>query len=189
MYIFDIEIKHGIAPKNPAERKETIQYCGGWTDYENMGIACVCIWDYQINFSRVFGEHQLTELQKFVDSHDVAVGFNNLRFDNNVLRANNVVIPSNKSYDILAEIYSALGSRQKGCRLDDVIKANFPNAIGKTGNGADAPEHWQKGLHTQVIDYCLNDVRLTKMLLDKILRQGQIINPVRPGEMLRLKRP
>lgn len=138
---------------------------------------------------RVFGEQEMEDLQKFVDSHDVAIGFNNIRFDNNVLQANGVVIQPNKSYDLLKEIYSALGSYQKGCSLDAVVKANFPSSTGKTGDGALAPELWQKGFYTKVIDYCLNDVRLTKMLVDKILRSGYINNPTNPTRQLRIKRP
>lgn len=189
MFIFDTEIKNLIPPKNSADCKVGFNYCAGWEDYAGMGIAVIGVWDYTSDTSRIFGEDDLPEFQKFVDSHDVAIGFNNNRFDNNVLRAGGVVIQPDKSYDILAEIYSALGSYQKGCRLDNVVKANFPNSAGKTGNGADAPMFWQKGLHARVIDYCLNDVRLTKMLVDRILRNGGINNPIYPSEFLRLKRP
>lgn len=189
MFIFDVEIKSLIPPKNPADRDPGFIYCGGWEDYAGMGIACIGAWDYRTDSARVFGEDDLEDFQKFVDSHDTAVGFNNNRFDNNVLRAAGVVIPSNKSYDILSEIYSALGTCQKGCRLDDVVKANFPNAAGKNGNGANAPALWQKGFQGRVIDYCLNDVRLTKMILDRILRFGYINNPICPSQILRMKRP
>lgn len=189
MFIFDIEIKHGVAPQDASQRKENIKYCDGWTDYQNMGIACLACYDYTADKYRVFGENELSDFQQFIESQDKAIGFNNNRFDNNVLRANNIVIQPSQSYDILAEIYSALGSFQKGCRLDDVVKANFPNSAGKTGDGALAPELWQTGFHTRVIDYCLNDVRLTKMLLDKILRHGHINNPVQPEKTLWMKRP
>lgn len=189
MFIFDLEIQCGIPPKDVQQRTDGIKYCAGWEDYATMGIACICVWDYTTDSPHVFGEHDLEDFQKFVDSHDVAIGFNNNRFDNNVLKAGGVVIPPNKSYDILAEIYRALGSFQKGCRLDDVVKANFPNAIGKTGDGALAPELWQKGFQTRVINYCHNDVRLTKMIFDKILRSGYIKNPVCPTKNLKLPRP
>lgn len=188
MFIYDIEIQNGIAPKNPAERKQGINYCDGWTDWDGMKIACIGCYDYTTDKYLVFGENDLEDFKLFIQLHDVAVGFNNIRFDNNLLRANDVVIQPSKSYDILAEIYAALGSYQKGCRLEDCVKANFSN-VGKTGNGADAPIDWQRGLHTKVINYCLNDVRITKMLLDKILRFGYINNPIYPSEILRMKRP
>lgn len=189
MFIFDIEIKSAIPPKNDRDKKIGFNYCDGWEDYAGMGIAVIGVWDYTTDSSRIFGDDDLEDFQKFVDSHDIAVGFNNNRFDNNVLRAGGVVIQPNKSYDILAEIYSALGSFQKGCRLDNAVKANFPNAVGKTGDGADAPLLWQKGFYGRVIDYCLNDVRLTKMILDRILRNGWINNPIKPSEKLFITRP
>jgi hypothetical protein len=188
MFIFDIEIQNPIAPKNPAEREAGLFYAKDFNDYENMGIACIGVYDYTADKYRVFGEYELDEFRQLAEMHDTAVGFNNIRFDNNVLKANNVVISANKSFDILSEIQSTIGF-QKGCRLDDVIKANFPSAEGKTGSGADAPILWQRGYHTKVIDYCLNDVRLTKMLLDRILRFGWIKNPISPDKPLKMKRP
>jgi hypothetical protein len=189
MFIYDIEIKRGIAPANPVERVDGIEYCAGWEDYATMGVAVIGVFDYTTDSYRIFGEKELADFQQFADRHDRAIGFNNNRFDNNVLRANGVVIQPNKSYDILAEIFHALGSFQKGCRLENVVKANFPNAAGKSGNGADAPIDWQRGRHTKVIDYCLNDVRITKMVLDRILRFGYINNPINPSQILKLRRP
>ncbi len=189
MLIFDIEIANPIAPKDPSKKEAGLFYAKDFNDFANMGIACIGVYEYTVDKYRVFGEYELSEFQQLLDTHDVAVGYNNIRFDNNVLRASNVTISDSKSYDILAQIYSALGSYQKGCKLDDVIKANFPTATGKTGSGVDAPIHWQRGYHTKVIDYCLNDVRLTKMLLDRILRFGWIKNPIFPDKTLKMKRP
>lgn len=189
MFIFDIEIANPIAPKDPAERKPEIFYAKDFSDYENMGVACICVYEYTTDKFRVFGEYELDDFRQLAGSHDVAVGYNNIRFDNKVLKACNIDIQPNKSYDILAEIYSSFGSFQKGCRLDDVIKANFPSAGGKTLDGAEVPLLWQRGYQTKVIDYCLNDVRLTKMLLDRILRFGWIKNPIDPAKTLRIKRP
>ena len=190
MIIFDIEIKAGPLPKELSDRRANVTYAASWTDYLGMGIAVIGCYDYMSDKYRVFGEgkSELDDFQQIIDSHDSIVGFNNNRFDNPLLEAHGVVIPAKKSYDILTSIYSALGSYQKGCGLDAVVKANF-NSAGKTGSGAEAPILWQKGHYTQVIDYCLNDVRMTKMLLDRILRDGWINNPLNPGRKLYLPRP
>ncbi|MBS1793390.1 MAG: ribonuclease H-like domain-containing protein [Acidobacteria bacterium] len=188
MLIFDIEIANPIATET-TQKEAGIFYAAGWKDYANMGIACIGVYDYTADKYRVFGEYELDDFQELLDAHDVAVGYNNISFDNNVLRAEKVNISDSKSYDLLAQIYAALGSRQKGCKLDDVIKANFPGDAGKTMNGADAPLFWQRGYTTKVIDYCLSDVRLTKKLLDRILRHGWIRNPILPEKTLKLKRP
>jgi len=188
MFIFDIEIENPI-PSPGVEPINGIKYAKGWDFPATMGIACIGVYDYTADKYRVFGEFELDEFKEFTISHDVAVGFNNIRFDNKVLAACDIVIPAAKSYDLLAEIQSAIGSYQKGCKLNDVIKANFPNSAGKTGDGAEAPILWQRGYHTKVIDYCLNDVRLTKMLLDRVLRFGWLNSPLDPSKQLRIKRP
>jgi hypothetical protein len=38
--IYDLEIAKAIPPKVDADRLPGIEYCGGWTDYANMGVAC-----------------------------------------------------------------------------------------------------------------------------------------------------
>lgn len=187
MFIFDVEIANPI-PSPGVEPIKGLTYAKGWDYPASMGIACIGVYEYTTDKYRVFGEYELEDFQKLVDVHDVAIGFNNIRFDNSVLRACDVNIDDRRSYDILAEIYRALGGIQKGCKLDNVIQANFSNA-GKNGDGAQAPILWQQGYHTRVIDYCLNDVRLTKMLVDRILRHGHINNPIQPTQILRLKRP
>lgn len=187
MLIYDIEIANPI-PSKDQPPIEGITYAKGWDFPGTMGLACIGVYDYTTDCYRVFGEYELDEFQKLIDAHDRLVGYNNLRFDNAVLRASDIKISDSSCYDILAQIYSALGTYQKGCSLDAVVKANFPNQS-KSGDGALAPVKWQQGYHCAVIDYCLHDVRLTKMLVDKILRYGYIKNPIRPAETLRLKRP
>jgi hypothetical protein len=53
MIIFDVEIKKGILGRNEVPL-EGIEYCGGWRDFENMGVACVCTFDTESHLSRVF---------------------------------------------------------------------------------------------------------------------------------------
>ena len=48
----------------------------------------------------------------------------------------------------------------------------------KTGTGANAAILWQRGKYQEVIDYCLNDVKLTLDLLKNIqANDGWINNP------------
>lgn len=187
MFIYDIEIANPIPPSD-GNLIKGLTYAKGWEHPATMGVACIGVYDYTRDTYRVFGEYELEDFQKLIDAHDVAIGFNNIKFDNGVLRACDIKIDDRRCYDILAEIYGALGSRQKGCKLDNVIQANFSDS-GKNGDGALAPVLWQQGYHARVIDYCLNDVRLTKKLTDKILRSGYINNPIQPSQVLRLRRP
>jgi hypothetical protein len=189
MLIYDIEIANPIPPSDGGKLIEGIKYAKGFEFPATMGLACIGVYDYTTDKWRVFGEYELESFQALVNQSDVCVGFNNIRFDNVVLATCNVEIPVKKSYDILAQIYNTLKSRPKGCRLENVVKANFPNAQLKNENSADVPIFWQQGYHTRVIDYCLNDVRMTKQLVDKILRFGYINNPIDPSKILKMERP
>ena len=62
-----------------------------------------------------------------------------------------------------------------GFGLDAICKAN---GLGeKSGDGATAAVLWQKGKHQEVIDYCENDIRLTRKLFDLIQETGEIRDP------------
>ena len=140
MFIYDIEIANPI-PSPGVEPVAGVTYAKGWDYPATMGIACIGVYEYTTDKYRVFSEYELDAFQKLVDSHDVRIGYNNIKFDNGVLRACEIKIEDRRCYDILTEIFRALGSFQKGCKLDDVIKANFSNA-GKNGDGATAPILW-----------------------------------------------
>lgn len=187
MIIYDLEISNPI-PEDGKPPIIGITYAKGWNFPASMGIACIGVYDYTADTYRVFGEYEMEDFQKLIDAHDVCVGFNNIKFDNAVLRTADINIDDRKSYDILFEIGRKTGNI-KGCSLENVVQTNFPNAAGKNGKGALAPILWQQGYHTKVIDYCLNDVRLTKMLMDRILRFGELRNPIKSGEVIKIRRP
>jgi hypothetical protein len=188
MIIYDLEIENPIPPAD-GKLIKGIKYAKGWEYPATMGIACICAYDYTADKYRVFGEYELEDFQALIKIHDKVCGFNNIGFDDKVLATADITIPTAKSYDILSEIYHSLGSRQKGCKLENVVKANFPNAQLKTEDATKVPFLWQQGYHAKVIDYCLNDVRMTKQILDKILRFGYINNPIESSKILKLKRP
>jgi DEAD/DEAH box helicase domain-containing protein len=186
MLIYDIEIAKMI-PSKDREPEFGLEYCAGFDDFANMGIALIGVHDYVADQSRLFGQHELEEFKELISKHDVLVGFNNIRFDNQLLAANGVNIPETICYDILVEMFNQFGGRRSGCKLGDVARVNF--GVGKSGDGADAPKLWQKGFFGKVADYCLHDIRLTKKIVDRILRQGWIVNPINPERRLYLPRP
>ncbi len=184
MLIYDIEIKKAIPERN-GNRIPGIEYCDGWDDHANMGIACIGAYDYQEARYRVFCDDNRDEFLDLLP-HRTLIGFNNINFDNAVLATTygRDLGPDSdlKFYDILQEIWKACGfgtefnaSTHAGYGLDACCKANFHT--GKTGYGGTAPVQWQQGKIGAVIDYCLNDVFLTKQIMDSILEKGGIINP------------
>ena len=195
MLIYDLEIEKAILSKN-TPRLESIDYCGGWNDYENMGISVVGVYDYATDRHRVFTDSNKEEFFLLLDSSDVLVGFNNIGFDNKVINACWGNMPEDRCYDILKEIWAGVGlgpdfnlDTHYGYNLDDVCLVNFGQHHQKSGNGAMAPVEWQRGRYGNVIDYCLNDVRLTKHLLDKIISDGYIRHPKKPGTVIEVRKP
>jgi hypothetical protein len=185
--IYDIEIKKGILGKGE-EALAGYEYCAGWHDHANMGISCIGAYDYAEDRYRVFCEDNMHEFSEALDKADKIVGFNSVAFDNAVIAACWAPVCKlpvgwqAKSYDLLVEIWRAAGlspafnyKTHGGYGLDAVCERNFGTK--KTGDGAKAPIFWQRGMIGNVIDYCLNDVRLTKQLLDKVQSNAPITCP------------
>lgn len=177
MIIFDVEIKKGILGRNESPI-EGIEYCAGWRDFENMGVACVCTFDTETHLSRVFVDGALSEFALYVMGKPTG-GFNTRRFDIPCLAAQGVIIAQEDHYDALEQIWLKLGlnadqfsSLHAGWGLDAVMQATF--GLAKTGHGAMAPVWWQQGAYGRVIDYCLNDVWLEAKLCQYMIGGGLV---------------
>lgn len=186
--IYDCEIIKAIRDPKKVDLAH-IEYCNGWDDYDNMGISVIGVNFIGEDGDRVFNHNvnkphlSIKGFQFGLDAADVLVGFNNQSFDDKLLKANGFVIPETViNYDLLAEIWEGAGLGREfvypthaGFGLDAICKAN---GLGeKSGDGANAAILWQKGKHQEVIDYCENDIKLTRKLFDLIQETGEIKDP------------
>lgn len=187
MLIYDLEIQKGIL-KNGEQAVAGIEYCAGWTDYARMGISCAVTYCYERDEYKLFDEFMIDELGKYLSRADLVCGFNIFNFDNNLLASADINLDASRCYDLLKEIAIATKTPNNfaGLSLDAVTRANFADA--KTGHGAKAPILYQTKNFGELFDYCLNDVRLTKKILDKIIRTGHVVNP-RDNKPIRVRRP
>jgi len=178
--VYDVEIIAGI-PQAGEVRDPNLYYCGGWEDYEGMGLSVVTAFDFVECSWNVYLQDNLNEFKTLVNSRRTLIGFNNERFDNNVLRANGFIISAEKSWDNWkAVVNTQPHGQRKGFSLNDLLVANGMPA--KTGLGSDAPRLAQTGKWGQLINYCLSDT--DKQL--KILRltcSGLLKNPKNGGYM------
>ena len=187
--IYDCEIIKAIRDPKKVDLAH-IEYCNGWDDYENMGISVIGVNYITEEVDEVFNHNVLLTRQLGIDAFqyglnrtDVLVGFNNQSFDDKLLKANKLFIPESViNYDLLAEIWEGAGLGREfiypthtGFSLDAICKAN---GLGeKSGDGANAAVLWQKGKHQEVINYCENDIKLTRKLFDLIQEKGEIKDP------------
>ena len=187
--VYDIEIKKAIPPRD-GDKLFGIDYCEGWNDHENMGISVI---GYYISWEDRYGvaiNNQKHIMECFYKA-DFHVGFNNYRFDDNVIRKTwgdkwNEILSIgryNRIYDILRETYKNLNfdpddfnyKTHSGYSLDAMCRCNLGEK--KKGSGEMAPILWQRGKIDEVITYCLDDVAKTKKLFELILRNGSLIDP------------
>ena len=176
--IYDSEIINCV-PDWKTERDPAYKYCNGWGDYKGMGIAVICAFDFSEMRYRVFLEDNFDAFQELADSADIICGYNSHSFDDNLMEAHGIRVKSN--YDLLRFVRVASGqpadfTRGKtkgGYTLGAVAGANFGGS--KTEDGAHAPKMWQDGKHGRVIDYCLEDVRLTRRIIGL---KSDVLDPV-----------
>lgn len=186
--IYDCEIIKAIRDPKKVDLAH-IEYCNGWDDYENMGISVIGVNiidkndGYDLISNHNIAKDDIAMFQIGLGGTEVLVGFNNQSFDDKLLKANGFVIPETiVNYDLLAEIWEGVGLGREfvypthaGFGLDAICKAN---GLGeKSGDGANAAVLWQKGKHQEVIDYCENDIKLTRKLFDLIQEKGEIKDP------------
>lgn len=182
--VYDLEIVNAILGRNEV-KKDGIEYCDGWDDHAGMGISVIGAYDALEDRYRVFCEDNGNEFAALCEEREVLVGHNIVGFDNKVLAAAGLEIDKGKCYDIMLEC--AQGGSWSGLGLDRLAAANFGG--GKSGSGAMAPVNWQRGKVGWVIDYCLEDVRLTWLVTQKMAADGWLADPRREGARIEVARP
>jgi hypothetical protein len=182
---YDIEILRAICdPRRGEERIAGIEYCAGWDDHANMGISVIGAHDGQR--MRVFCRDNLDAFYRLAEDADILVSFNGIAFDNKVIEATTgFVVDEGKCFDLLAEMWAAdglgrefTGEKNRGYGLDATCERTF--GLRKTGYGGFAPVEWQRGEYGKVIDYCLNDVYLTRRLFDLVAEGTMLMGPNGP---------
>jgi hypothetical protein len=185
MFLYDLVIERAIPMRN-VPKLDGIEYCAGWTDYTNMGVAALCVRDFDRGRSRVFDAHNREQFFDLVNTtNTVWIGYNNARFADRIIEdAWNYKMDPRRRYDILEEIWRANGlvpekfdaSTHCGFGLREVSYQNL--RIAKKDIEAERPIDWQSGKRAQVIDACFRDLWLTKGLLELILTTHELAHPV-----------
>ncbi|MCT7971223.1 hypothetical protein [Laspinema olomoucense] len=132
-------------------------------------------------------QDNLAEFEALVKQADEVVGFNSLKFDDNLCAAHGLNVRT--TYDLLCEIRVAAGMpphyvkgvTRSGYSLEALAQANL--GMGKSASGALAPQLWQQGQQGKVIDYCLGDVAMNRKLYQQ---RSQLVDPTN-GQRLSLR--
>ncbi len=143
---------------------------GSIVDPRTMEMSVVCIHDSADDSYRSFTVPELGNLWPILERADMLVGFNSDHFDIPIL---NKYYSGNlsdiRSLDLLTEVKKALGHRLK---LDTLAQATLGR--GKSGNGMDAVTWWNEGKRDKVIEYCIEDVKITKEIYEYAMKNGKL---------------
>jgi DEAD/DEAH box helicase domain-containing protein len=135
---------------------------GGWNAIESLKVALVVTWDEKMGL-RTWFEKDTGMLLEELKKYDPIVTFNGERFDFKVLSAyGSVSSLYPKSTDMLVALTKKLGFRVK---LESLALATLGR--GKTGSGTESVRWWRSEdpvLRQKAIDYCKDDVELTRDL-------------------------
>lgn len=152
------------------ETKKAFQEVGGHNHAADLGVSIVGLYSYQQNLFKTFREHQLDELQRWLEHADLLIGFNSKSFDCTVLQPYvNINLSRIPHLDILEEIFKTLGHRLK---LESLAQATLLE--GKSGDGLEAILYYHRGEWEKLASYCLQDVKMTRDLYEYGRRHGQL---------------
>lgn len=151
------------------ETKNMFQDVGS-NDPADLDLSVICIHDSFTNEFTSYLEADFGKLWPILEQADAFVTWNGDHFDIPIL---NKYYPGDlskiKSIDLMREVQQVLGRRLK---LDSVGEATLNR--NKSGNGIDAIEWWRNGEVDKIIQYCIEDVRLTRDLYDYALTKKHL---------------
>jgi DEAD/DEAH box helicase domain-containing protein len=184
--VYDLEIQKTIGDQPDGSKI-------GWNDHDRMGISVGVLFDYETGDFNVHMQDNMGELVERLNRADMVVAFNQIGFDNKLLRASGFPLKSDQelmNYDMLLEVRKGMGYREggafpKGCKLDDCLKGTFGEKFMKTANGEEAPKMFQAGQIGKLTSYCVADVTREKALFEWIWMTGIAKTPLHGVHTLR----
>jgi len=151
-------------PKNVVyfdlETQKSADEVGGWNNIRDMRMSVGVTYSTARGEYKIYGEPQVNELINELLRADLVVGFNNLRFDYEVLHGYTVFdLRQVPTLDMLVELQKAINHRLS---LDSIATTTL--GVEKTAEGLQAIEWFRAGKLLDVAEYCCYDVKITKLV-------------------------
>jgi DEAD/DEAH box helicase domain-containing protein len=142
------------------ETQKSADEVGGWGNISKMRMSVGVTYSTARGDYRIYGEAQVDELIKELQRADLIVGFNNLRFDYEVLHGYTALdLTQVPTLDMLVVLNEKLGHRVS---LDSIATATFD--VEKTAEGLQAIQWFKEGRLVEIAEYCCYDVKITKLV-------------------------
>ncbi len=142
------------------ETQRSADEVGGWDNISRMGMSVAVTYNTASSEYRIYGEKQVDGLLRELQRADLVVGFNNLRFDYEVLHGYTALdLRQLPTLDMLMVLQNQLQHRLS---LDSIATATF--GVEKTAEGMQAIQWFKEGKLMEIAEYCCYDVKLTKLV-------------------------
>ncbi len=143
------------------ETQLSAEEVGGWDKIRDMRMSVGVTYSTTRGGYKIYGEKQVNDLIDELRRADLVVGFNNLRFDYEVLIGHNPFFDPEQiaTLDMLVELQKTLQHR---ISLDSLATASL--GVEKTAEGMQAIRWFKEGKLVEIAEYCCYDVKITKMV-------------------------
>ena len=151
------DLRYGVLD---IETRRSAAEVGGWNRAGKMGVSCAVLYDSESDTFIEYLQENVDELCRNLMNFDLIIGFNIIGFDYKVLSGlSDFDFSCLPTLDILLKIHERLGYRLS---LDHL--ATHTLGTGKSADGLMALKWWRQGKIKKIIQYCRQDVKVTRDL-------------------------
>jgi DEAD/DEAH box helicase domain-containing protein len=144
------------------ETQRSFDEVGGRTQLHKLGVSAGVAYRYDRDEYLVVTEQDIDQLIQLLSEADLVIGYNIKGFDYEVLRAyTDRELQQLPTLDLMRDLEERLGFRPK---LESVVVPTLGE--GKLADGLQALEWWREGEMDKIVEYCREDVRVTRDLYD-----------------------
>lgn len=144
------------------ETQRSFDDVGGRSQMHRLGVSVGVAYRYDTDEFLVYTEDNISELIALLLQADLVVGYNIKGFDYEVLRGySDEDLQKLPTFDMMYDLEDRLGFRPK---LESVAVPSLGG--GKSADGLQALEWWRQGEVDLIVEYCREDVRVTRDLYD-----------------------
>ncbi|MGH7952834.1 MAG: ribonuclease H-like domain-containing protein [Limisphaerales bacterium] len=162
------------------ETQKSADEVGGWNNISKMGMSIGVTFSMARDEYKIYSEKQVDDLLTDLQRADLVVGFNNLRFDYEVLHGyTSFDLTQLPTLDMLVELQNTLNHRLS---LDSIATATF--GVEKTAEGLQAIRWFKDGRLAEIAEYCCYDVKLTKLVHEHGAHHRQLYYQNRFGKKM-----
>jgi len=151
------------------ETQNLVQDVGGWGNVNKLKISIACAWDSKTQQMLVYKENEISKLIDLCEER-LVIGYNIRGFDLVILEAYGLNLSRLDVFDIMYDVQTL--TRQKFLKLETIAQGTL-NA-GKSADGLMAVEWWKTGEIDKIIQYCKQDVEVTRDIFEYGRKNGHV---------------